>query len=463
MLTSATRSRTRVRGTLVGGGLVFVALMLGGLEFREPRAARADDRPSVLPAPRLELRLRPGKVYLGSEVILEAELSPPRRATYRWAVGGGRLLSNDASLVWWEAPRADLEKDGRDVEVRVTVKLSGSKTAPLVVKRKVRVERASTRGMVKIPAGVFRMGDQHTDVDDPSFVVTTQNMADKPSHKVRLPSFWVAKQRVTNEAYARFLQVALADDLIEVTPHAVMGLQRGGGLVPYLRFSFADLPKNVDFPIPRLEKAITLDGKIFRVKTGIKHHPVVDITWAGADAFARFYGHRLPTEAEWEYAARGKDGRRFPWGNELPTPKHANVNHVYGNRLFPVGTFSPLGDSPFGVEEMIGGVFEWVNDWYDASYYADNFSEDPIDSPRGPHWGRDKVIRGVSYSYSLTGIDFEQPPTTFKYSWFLEAPIGDGFSNSQTGFRTALDIFEDDNVSTPPKVGGPEEKADDGR
>ena len=394
-----------------------------------------EKRAVELPPPKIEIVVRPGKVYRRGETILEAEMTPRRKAIYRWETSGGKLLSNDASLIWWEAPAR-----GEQVTLKVTAKLTGSKKAPIVVERRLRIHRATTEGMIKIPGGVFVMGDQLTDTEHPDFIPTSQNMADKPAHKVRVSTFWIRKQRVTNEEYVEFLASALREELIEVTPHAIMGHQKGGGLVPFLRFSFADVDEETrTFALPRLAKAISFDGEKFHIKKGHERHPVVDITWAGADAYARHIGHRLPNECHWEYAARGTDGRRFPWGNELPTPKHANVNHFYKQKLHPVGTFSPLGDSPFGVQEMVGGVVEWVDDWYDDQYYADRLTDGVLDTPRGPHWGRDKIIRGVGATHALKGIDFEVVPTTFRYAWFLEAPLGDGFANAETGFRTMLE------------------------
>jgi formylglycine-generating enzyme required for sulfatase activity len=296
---------------------------------------------------------------------------------------------------------------------------------------------AATADMVSIPGGTFIMGDNLTDTSRVDFIRTSQNMADKPSHKVQLAPYWIGRQRITNLQDLRFLQAALEEDLLVVSPAAVMGHQRGGGLVPFLRFSYEDLAGQ-NFTEPRLARLISWDGKRFLVKKEHEQLPVVDITWAGAHAYARYYGKVLPTEAQWEYAARGSDSRRFPWGNDLPTAKHANLNHLWGNKLFPVGTFSPLGDSPFGVQEMIGGVFEWVDDWYNPHYYEDNYAAGGIKNPRGPHWGDDKSIRGIPSSYFITGADFEAVPTTFRYSWFLELPIGDGFANAKTGFRTAL-------------------------
>ena len=413
----------RCRASIFAGLILALATLQGCLQPGEPR---------VLPEAKAQIITRPARIFHGSEVQLEAVLALPRRASYTWKASSGRLLSNDARLVYWEAPA-----DGKSCEITVEVKLEGSSAAAISTGKVIRTRMPATDDMVSIPGGTFIMGDNLTNTSRVDFIRTSQNMADKPPHKVSLAPFWIGRQRVTNRQYVRFLQAALEEDLLVVSGAAVMGHQRGGGLVPFLRFSYEDLAGQ-NFTEPRLARLISWDGKRFLVEKKNELLPVVDITWAGAHAYARYYGKILPTEAQWEYAARGNDSRRFPWGNDLPTAKHANLNHLWGTKLFPVGTFSPLGDSPFGVQEMIGGVFEWVDDWYNPHYYADNYAADGIENPRGPHWGDDKAIRGIPSSYFITGEDFEAVPTTFRYSWFLELPIGDGFANAKTGFRTAL-------------------------
>ena len=405
-------------------GLFAAVLTLPGC--RQPRQS------STLSRPRAEIVVRPGKVFHGNEVQLEAMLALPRRASYAWNSSSGKLLSNGSRLVYWEAPRA-----GESCVITVTVKLEGSSASPVSTRKTLSIKTPSTEGMAFIPGGSFMMGDNLTDIERPDFIRTGQNMADKPAHEVRLAPYWIDRQRVTNIQYARFLQAAFDEGILTVTRAAVMGQQRGGGLVPFLRFSYEDLA-DLGFNEPRLARRISWDGKRFQVEKEHELLPAVDVTWAGAKAYALFHGKTLPTEAQWEFAARGNDSRRYPWGNDLPTARHANLNHLWGKKLFPVGTFSPLGDSPFGVQEMIGGVFEWVNDWYNPDYYADNYSSGAITDPRGPHWGNDRSIRGIPSSYFITGADFEAIPTTFRYSWFLELPIGDGFANAKTGFRTVL-------------------------
>lgn len=405
-------------------GLFAVALTLAGC--RQPRQA------TTLPGARAKIVVRPEKVFHGSEVQLEAVLALPRRASYTWKASSGKLLSNGSRLVYWEAPGG-----GRNCELTVTVRLEDSSAGPISTRKAISIRTPATGGMVFIPGGSFMMGDNLTDIERADFIQTGQNMADKPAHKVRLTPYWIDRQRVTNIQFARFLQAALAEGILTVSRAAVMGQQRGGGLVPFLRFSYEDLA-GLDFTEPRLARMISWNGERFQVAKEHELLPAVDVTWAGAKAYALFHGKTLPTEAQWEFAARGNDSRRYPWGNDLPTPRHANLNHLWGKKLFPVGTFSPLGDSPFGVQEMIGGVFEWVNDWYNPSYYADNYSPGVIADPRGPHWGHDRSIRGIPSSYFITGADFEAIPTTFRYSWFLELPIGDGFANAKTGFRTVL-------------------------
>jgi formylglycine-generating enzyme required for sulfatase activity len=227
--------------------------------------------------------------------------------------------------------------------------------------------------MVLIPAGEFWMGspDGEGDTDE------------HPRHQVYLDAYSIDKFELTVSRYAEFIRSA--------------GQQA---------------------PI-----------NWYQVKTD-KHSdlPVVGVDWKDAEAYCRWAGKRLPTEAEWEKAARGTDGRTYPWGNEQPTARLANfergyANNAYDERLAPVDSYE-TGKSPFGLHHVAGNVWEWTADWYEAEYYSKN----PQRNRTGPSRGTAKVVRGGSWDY---GPDYLRSARRYRYS--------PSSQDDDIGFRCAQD------------------------
>jgi len=173
--------------------------------------------------------------------------------------------------------------------------------------------------MVRVPAGEFLYGDEKI--------------------LISLPEFWIDKTPVTNSEFARFVEATGYRTAAEITG---IGCANIGG-------KWQDTP-GADWLHP--------GGPQTDIQTRADH-PVVQVSWEDAAAYARWAGKRLPTEQEWEKAGRGIDGRAYPWGNQEPTWELCNFNRLEKGTT-PVGKYSPRGDSPYGCVDMAGNVWEWT-------------------------------------------------------------------------------------------------------
>ncbi len=194
--------------------------------------------------------------------------------------------------------------------------------------------------MVLIPAGEFTMGSEDGDKDE------------LPQRQVYLDAFYIAKYEVTNAQYRKFVKAT-------------------GYREPY---GWDD--KNFNQP----------------------NQPVVGVSWEDAAAYCKWAGRRLPTEAEWEKAARGDGGWIFPWGQDW-NKQNANSSSLDKHKTAPVGSY-PQGVSSYGVYDMAGNVWEWCADWYVADYYLLG----PGRNPPGPSTSDSKVIRGGGWFDSPTQL-----------------------------------------------------------
>jgi len=184
--------------------------------------------------------------------------------------------------------------------------------------------------MVQVPAGVFLMGSNDGPEDE------------RPQHRVTVPEFSIDRTPVTNGQLAHFM--------------SAVGTKAPDGQRWY----------DVDDGDARIHRR---EGK-WLADVGYENHPVVEASWYGAVAYCKWLGKRLPTEAEWEKAARGTDGRKYPWGDEPPDRSRAHFNGGW-NDTRPAGSF-PKGASPYGVLDLAGNGWEWVSSAYLPYPYSPN-------------------------------------------------------------------------------------------
>ena len=203
--------------------------------------------------------------------------------------------------------------------------------------------------MVYVPAMEFEMGSTEGDSDE------------QPVHTVALDGFWIDQTEVTNAQFAVFLNER--------------GNQTEGGV------TWLDLEDE--------DCLVEQSGGEFRPRSGYADHPVIEVSWYGATAYCGWVGGRLPTEAEWEYAARGPDGHIYPWGNDAPTCERAQFSGCSGHTV-PVGSL-PAGASWCNAQDLAGNVWEWVEDWYGE------YPSGRQVNPTGPSSGERRVLRGGSW------------------------------------------------------------------
>lgn len=230
---------------------------------------------------------------------------------------------------------------------------------PLVVQ----LRPADGMPMVQIPAGTFMMGAAD---DDP-----LAEEDEKPAHSVTLSTFYLDQYEVSTLQYALFLNE----------------------LGSYVNTCNGYLCLSTQFETTDSHLAFTLNGE-FTAESGFENYPINNVSWHGASAYCAWTGGRLPTEAEWEWAARGENGRIYPWGNEPPTEAVALFETNF-DAFLPVNSL-PDGSSPFTIYHMAGSVWEWVADAYDAAYYQTS----PPENPTGPEAGiyePERVLRGGGY------------------------------------------------------------------
>jgi eukaryotic-like serine/threonine-protein kinase len=229
----------------------------------------------------------------------------------------------------------------------------------------VKVSEKDGMKIFYVPAGEFTMGSQPGDDDE------------RPVHLVVLDAFWIDQTEVTNGMYARCVKDGICEP-------------------------------------PGSNESLT--RHTYYGETKYNNYPVIFVDWNMAKTYCGWAGRRLPTEAEWEKAARGTEAFVYPWGNAMPDKMLLNFNDTVGDTT-EVGLY-PKGASPYGALDMAGNVWEWVNDWFAPDYYQNS----PASNPSGPSTGSNHVLRGGSWN-----LDDDMVRSTYRGRHPSEPNLGIGF------------------------------------
>lgn len=312
---------------------------------------------------------------------------------------------------------------------------------------------AAPDGMVWIPGGEFSMGAaEPLDLQD---VVGMQATRDsRPVHRVSVEGFWMDRTEVTNDQFAAFAEATGYVTVAERTPRPedFPGTPRDLLVAGSLVFS----PPGRAVPLDDERQWWTYaKGASWRhplgpdsTIVGKGRYPVVHVAYDDAEAYAQWAGRRLPTEAEWEFAARGGlSGMLYPWGDEFSPGGRQMANRHHGHfpdddagtdgfaGIAPVGQFPPNG---YGLVDVAGNVWEWVSDWYRADYYITLSSNEVTRNPRGPSSSYDPHEPGVAKRVHRGGsfLCTDQYCSRYMVGTRGKGEVGTG--TNHLGFRTVL-------------------------
>ena len=300
------------------------------------------------------------------------------------------------------------------------------------------VAPASTADMIRIPGGTFRMGSDRHYPDE------------APSHSVTVDGFWIDPTPVTNAQFRAFVAATNYVTWAEIAPDpkdypgALPKMLKAGGLVftpPGKAVDLGDFSQWWRFTFGATWRRPYGKGSHIG---GLDDHPVVQVAFKDAEAYAKWAGKELPTEAEWEFAARGGlEGADFAWGDEFtPGGQHRantwqgefprqNLNQDGFERTSPVTAFPPNG---YGLYDMIGNVWEWTNDWYVPGH-----PREPVVNPAGPNILRVRLTPGASPSKVIKGGSYLCSPNfCSRYRTSARQPQEADLSAGHIGFRTVL-------------------------
>lgn len=322
----------------------------------------------------LETALDEEKIEVPARI---ARRTKKKRSKLPWIAVGVILAAAAGLFLLRGGSPLDLLDRGEDNPARTPAPAAGTDPEP--------VSPVDEMVQVYIPAGSFMMGSG----------VGVKN--ERPVHMVDLDGFWIDQHEVTNAQFVEFLND--------------QGNQEEGGTT-WLNTEYEDNP-------------IALSGDTWVSEAQYQDHPAIHVTWYGARAYCQWAGRRLPSEAEWEKAARGGlESKKYPWGDQAPVCEwHAENGARFDDDLNcdNKGTTAVMSYAPnsYGLYDMAGNVWEWADDWYWGYYYYIS----PEENPQGPAYGLDRVLRGGgwftdAYHARVAYRNYDRPDASYNVVGF---------------------------------------------